>query len=68
MNRHSDMSLDEQVWELIKEHRTPREIAEILGISRSRATEAVVRLKRARGNPGIAAIGESIAQLRAIRF
>ncbi len=63
-----DMRLDEQVWKLIKEHRTPREIAAALDIPESKAIEVVVRLKRARGNPNLIALGEDIARLRAIRF
>jgi hypothetical protein len=62
-----DRALDEQVWKLM-EFQTPREIAETLGIERSLATRIVVRLTRTRGTPGVIALGEKIAKLRAIQF
>lgn len=67
MSFDSDDALDEQVWELM-DTQTPREIAETLGIDRSRATRIFVRLTRTRGNPRSAAVYEQIAKLRAIRF
>lgn len=67
MSFDSDDALDEQVWELM-DTQTPREIAETLGIDRSKATSIFVRLRRARGNPRSAAVYEQIAKLRAIRF
>lgn len=67
MSFDSDETLDEQVWELM-DTLTPREIAETLGIDRSKATRIAVRLTRTRGNPRSAAVYEQIAKLRAIRF
>lgn len=68
MSRQSEQELDERVWELLEQHRTPREVAVILDIPQSHATRIAVRLRRARGYPNIDALGEAIEQLRAIRF
>lgn len=67
MSFDSDDKLDEQVWGLM-DTQTPREIAETLGIDRSKAARIFVRLRRTRGNPRSAAVYEQIAKLRAIRF
>jgi hypothetical protein len=67
MSFDSDEALDEQVWKLMGT-QNPWEIAETLGIDRSKAARIFVRLSRTRGNPRSAAVYEQIAKLRAIQF
>ena len=67
MSFDSDEALDEQVWELMPT-QTPSEIAETLGLDRSKVARIFVRLNRTRGNPHRASLYEQVARLRAIRF